>query len=35
VRDFATLTDMLSTKMSRAVEQWREALRFFRGAICF
>jgi hypothetical protein len=33
-RDFVTLTDMLSTKMSRAVEQWREALRHFRGAIC-
>jgi len=35
VRDFATLTDILAHKMNRAVEQWREALRYFRGAICF
>ncbi|MEA2709258.1 MAG: hypothetical protein QOF78_1859 [Phycisphaerales bacterium] len=34
-RDFAALTDILAHKMSRAVEQWREALRYFRGAICF
>jgi hypothetical protein len=33
-RDFATLTDILAHKMNRAVEQWREALRSFRGAIC-
>ena len=33
-RNFAVLTDILAHKMSRAVEQWREALRFFRGAIC-
>jgi hypothetical protein len=35
VRDFATLSDILAHKMNRAVEQWREALRCFRGAICF
>jgi hypothetical protein len=35
VRDFATLTDILAHKMNQAVEQWREALRYFRGAICF
>lgn len=34
VRDFATLTDILAHKMNRAVAQWREALRCFRGAIC-
>jgi hypothetical protein len=34
-RDFATLTDILAHKMNRAVAQWREALRSFRGAICF
>lgn len=33
-RDFAALSDILAHKMSRAVDQWREALRFFRGAIC-
>jgi hypothetical protein len=33
-RDFATLTDILAHKMNRAVAQWREALRYFRGAIC-
>jgi hypothetical protein len=34
VRDFTTLTDLVAHKMNRAVEQWREALRLFRGAIC-
>lgn len=34
VRDFATLTDLLAHKMNRAVDQWREALRLFRGVIC-
>jgi hypothetical protein len=34
VRDFATLADILAHKMNRAVAQWREALRYFRGAIC-
>lgn len=34
VRDFATLADILAHRMNRAVDQWREALRFFRGAIC-
>ena len=33
-RDFPALTHILSHKMNRAVDQWREALRFFRGAIC-
>jgi hypothetical protein len=33
-RDFATLADILAHKMNRAVDQWREALRYFRGAIC-
>ena len=33
-RDFAALTDILAHKMNRAVEQWREALRYVRGAIC-
>jgi len=33
-RDFATLSDILAHKMNRAVAQWREALRYFRGAIC-
>jgi hypothetical protein len=33
-RDFVTLTDILAHRMNRAVAQWREALRYFRGAIC-
>jgi hypothetical protein len=32
-RDFNTLADLLAHKMSRAVEQWRDAVRSFRGVI--
>jgi hypothetical protein len=32
-RDFATLSDLLADKMSRVVQQWRDAIRCFRGAI--
>lgn len=33
VRDFATLGELLTNKMTRAVEQWRDAIRSFRGVI--
>jgi hypothetical protein len=32
-RDFATLGDLLAHKMSRVVQQWRDAVRSFRGVI--
>jgi hypothetical protein len=32
-RDFATLGDLLANKMSRVVQQWRDAIRSFRGVI--
>src|SRR5438128_1265905 len=32
-RDFATLGDLLADKMSRVVQQWRDAIRSFRGVI--
>jgi hypothetical protein len=32
-RDFNALADLLAHKMSRAVEQWRDAVRSFRGVI--
>lgn len=32
-RDFTALSDLLAHKMSRAVEQWRDAVRSFRGVI--
>lgn len=32
-RDFATLGELLANKMTRAVEQWRDAIRSFRGVI--
>ena len=32
-RDFAKLGDLLADKMSRVVQQWREAIRSFRGVI--
>lgn len=33
-RDFATLGDLLTHKMDQVVEQWRDAIRSFRGIIC-
>ncbi|MEO6434539.1 MAG: hypothetical protein ABIP55_02105 [Tepidisphaeraceae bacterium] len=33
-RDFATLGDLLTHKMNQVAEQWRDALRSFRGVIC-
>jgi hypothetical protein len=33
-RDFNTLADLLAHKMTRAAEQWRDAIRSFRGVIC-
>ena len=33
-RDFSTLTDLLAHKMSQSAEQWRDAIRSFRGVIC-
>ena len=32
-RDFAMLGDLLADKMSRVVQQWRDAIRSFRGVI--
>jgi hypothetical protein len=32
-RDFVTLGDLLADKMSRVVQQWRDAIRSFRGVI--
>ena len=32
-RDFVTLSDLLADKMSRVVQQWRDAIRSFRGVI--
>ena len=34
VRDFATLGDLLNHKMNQVAEQWRDAIRSFRGVIC-
>jgi hypothetical protein len=33
-RDFNALTDLLAHKMTVAAEQWRDAIRSFRGVIC-
>jgi hypothetical protein len=33
-RDFITLGDLLSHKMNQVAEQWRDAIRSFRGVIC-
>jgi hypothetical protein len=33
-RDFNRLTDLLAHKMNVAAEQWRDAIRSFRGVIC-
>jgi hypothetical protein len=34
VRDFNTLTDLLSQKLTQGVDQWRDAIGSFRLAIC-
>ena len=33
-RDFAALRDLLTHKMDQVADQWRDAIRSFRGVIC-